>query len=180
MARATNEISSTLNALQAIYMRHTDRQGVAHRPYGNDLVIFERHMGRLLVLRGVISENDPCPFHEDPWIMYNREFGSASSRSQSRGPYPPEVNVPRGILQSSNPGNSRAISRGRQPEQNSRASLPATRLPNSTLPGLSSGYAAPVFPRSSGCHVRFAPDPPGRAHGGNDSGHSGHIPRWIN
>ncbi|KAH8424077.1 uncharacterized protein LDX57_001834 [Aspergillus melleus] len=179
MARATNEISSTLNALQAIYMRHTDHHGVAHRPYGNDLVTFERHMGRLLVLRGVVAENDPCMFHEDPWVMYRREFGSLSSRSQD--PYPPAVNVPRGILLPSNPGNTRAMYRGGQLAQTIRASMPATRLPSPTLPGLSSGYVAPAWPRpSSGCHVRFAPDPPGRPHGGNGTGHSSHIPRWIN
>lgn len=172
MARADNEISSIINTLHTICWRHTDRSGVARRPFGNDLVLFERHMSRLLILRGVVSENEPHRFTEDPWAMFRREYGPVSAR-----PRDGFLSAPRGILNHNGSGNHSPIRGTSLSTRNNQTFAPTTRLPPSTAAAASTSNPTP------GCRVRWAPNLPGRPHGTNGSSHpgsNGSIPRWIN
>ncbi|PWY90157.1 hypothetical protein BO70DRAFT_359152 [Aspergillus heteromorphus CBS 117.55] len=102
MSRTSSEIQTILDSLRAILQRHTNSQGVVHRPYGVDWVNFERHVYRLLVLHGFIRPGDRVP--KDPWEVFLTEFAPQGVR---RSPYE-ESNMstayfPTSILVSSSP-----------------------------------------------------------------------------
>jgi hypothetical protein len=79
MGRAQSEISIIMNTLSSIYTAlNNPSLGLIPKPSRttSTWAAILRNMHRLLVLRGLINENDRFP--EDPWVLFLREFGASS------------------------------------------------------------------------------------------------------